>query len=64
MMKTVLYVDPPSGWKYGFPKIYPEGIKNFHDWLVSEGYPKQLIEDLGDNFWCRQWYSEEEEDEA
>lgn len=62
-MKAVLYVDPPFGWKYGFPKIYPEGIKSFYDWLVSEGYPKELIEDMGDNFWCRQWYSEEVEDD-
>ena len=64
-MKT--YVDPPSGWMYGFPKIMPESVAEgkvkFYDWLVSEGYPQKLIDDLGSNFWCRQWFSEEVEDD-
>ena len=24
-MAKVEYIDPPSGWKYGFPKVLPEG---------------------------------------
>lgn len=36
------YIDPPSGWKYGFPKVLPEGVKTneqIKDWLKKEGYP-------------------------
>ena len=58
MKKTVTYVDPPSGWKYGFPKIIPENTPNFYAWLVSEGYPQSEIDALKDSFWCRQWYEE------
>lgn len=59
-------VDPPGGWKYGFPKLMPESVENFYAWLVSEGYPRSEIDRLGDNFWCRQWEveAETEEDDA
>lgn len=34
-------VDPPSGWKYGFPKPVPNPVPDsMIDWMVSEGYPK------------------------
>lgn len=56
--KPVTWVDPPSGWRYGFPKPMPSEVPDFHAWLVSEGYPREEIEALGDNFWCRQWYEE------
>ena len=40
-------IDPPSGWKYGFPKAVPDEILEDHtalaEWLIEEGYP---IEDL------------------
>ena len=53
-------VDPPNGWKYGFPKMLPlipkEG-KNFklQKWLVDNGYPPHEIRDLGEAFTCRIW---------
>jgi hypothetical protein len=53
-------IDPPSGWKYGFPKQIPEGIGNVPAWLVSEGYPQVEIDSCGAYFYCRHW---EEEDE-
>ena len=51
-----MWTDPPSGWKYGFPKIWDQDKNpNFTEWLVSEGYPKKEIDSFGNNFWCRHW---------
>ena len=53
-------IDPPNGWRYGFPKMLPlipkEG-KNFKlkKWLIDEGYPPHEIADAGINFQCRVW---------
>ena len=44
-MDKPYWVDPPSGWKYGFPRLYdpakdgPMGL-----WLVKNGYPKTLAD--------------------
>jgi hypothetical protein len=42
-----LVIDPPSGWRFGFPKPAPE---NFFDdsfdlgaWLIDSGYPAEDI---------------------
>jgi hypothetical protein len=54
--------DPPSGWKYGFPKPLPADQEHrFHEWLVENGYPKILLDAFGDKFWCRFWVTEEKE---
>jgi hypothetical protein len=56
MTKTVTYVDPPSGWKYGFPKAIPDARKkDLVEWLVEEGYPRPEIEAFGAHFYCRLW---------
>ncbi len=55
-----LWIDPPSGWKYGFPKIW-NGHGNVMDWLVEEGYPKAEIESLGEYFYLKQWPAEDNE---
>ena len=35
-----VWIDPPSGWMYGFPKIYdPETDGEINEWLKREGYP-------------------------
>ena len=53
--------DPPSGWKYDFPKPVHEEyhtLGNDFDmlkWLVSEGYPQEEIDACGDHFYCRYW---------
>ena len=54
----VKMIDPPEGWKYGFPKTIPEGIENVTDWLVEEGYPKEEIAKYGIHFYCRHWEEE------
>jgi hypothetical protein len=58
-MKTIKYIDPPEGWKYGFPKKLPDKIKNkdINNWLISQGYPKELIESYGDSFIVSYWTS-------
>ena len=60
-MKTVTMVDPPSGWRYGFPKAlpddYPEG-ESIIPWLISEGYPQEEVDKMGDHFYCRYWEEE------
>lgn len=49
-------IDPPSGWKYGFPKSIPDDrIKDVKTWLIEQGYPQQLIDDFGDHFYYRCW---------
>jgi len=38
------YYDPPSGWKYGFPKIYkPLRGETLEDTLRRDGYPESLM---------------------
>ena len=52
-------IDPPSGWKYGFPKPIPEDRKDdVLVWLVEQGYPQSEIDGLGDYFSCRYWKQE------
>jgi len=43
MAKTM--IDPPSGWKYGFPKVIPKEHQNRTlEWLVENGYPQEEID--------------------
>ena len=52
-------IDPPSGWKYGFPKVLPNDVTDTLKWLVENGYPQGEIDEFGDNFCCRHWTEEE-----
>jgi len=54
------WVDPPSGWRYGFPKIW-SGEGNVLEWLVSQGYPQREIDACGEYFYCRHWQPTQEE---
>lgn len=61
----VTFVDPPSGWMYGFPKVAPS--KNLTpteliDWFLNNGYPQELI-DKGMLNHCRYIYDYLEENE-
>jgi hypothetical protein len=54
-------IDPPSGWKYGFPKPVPEDRRyDFIIWLVEQGYPQSEIDTLGEHFYCRFWEQADE----
>lgn len=59
-------VDPPSGWKYGFPKALPNPLPqpwSLTLWLISEGYPEIELARFGDFFqYVRQWEIDVEDD--
>ena len=50
-----LMIDPPSGWKYGFPKPLPEEVENVKEWLLEQGYPQREIDLYGKHFYYRTW---------
>ena len=63
--KTVLMIDPPSGWKYGFPMPLPDPRpENTIAWLIEQGYPQKEIESYGDYFYSRYWEQEIETEEG
>lgn len=64
MTKKVLMIDPPSGWRYGFPMPLPEERPtNTLVWLVEQGYPQKEIDAMGEYFYCRYWETEVEDGE-
>lgn len=45
----MILVDPPEGWKYGFPKMAPDNWlemseQEIEEWFIDKGYPVQLID--------------------
>ena len=47
-------IDPPSGWKYGFPKMYiPFEGESMIDYCVRKGYPRSEANALDDSFNCQ-----------
>ena len=53
-MKTM--IDPPSGWKYGFPKELPKDVKDLRQWFIDNGYPEKDV-DFAMSY-CRMWEQE------
>jgi len=67
----VLWIDPPEGWRYGFPRELPEGIEGdaIIEWMIECGYPKEKMithdtinptetESTAEHFYFRTWYEE------
>lgn len=57
MSETLLY-DPPSGWKYGFPRPYkPRKGETLAQTLKRDGYPehelKSIMQPDGSCKWVR-----------
>ena len=51
-MTVRIWIDPPNGWRYGFPKVIPVQTKaNGEDaikaWLLNNGYPQHEIDNGG-----------------
>ena len=38
------YIDPPSGWRFGFPKEFPDDVEDVNKWLVENGYPQSKVD--------------------
>jgi hypothetical protein len=56
-VKGKFYVDPPSGWQYGFPAPYDEKKDgSLQDFFLSKGYPKKDVKWASEN--CRMWYGD------
>lgn len=54
------WVDPPSGWKYGFPKSYIVPPVDFNAWLINNGYPPSEIDRwVNREVPCRFWKEED-----
>jgi len=53
-------IDPPSGWRYGFPKEIPTDVIDTKKWLVENGYPQEEIDRYGKYFSCRYWITNDE----
>jgi hypothetical protein len=59
-MNKKVWVDPPSGWKYGFPKIYdPDADGDLVEWIAKCGYPEAERKSYGQYFHIRMWPAEE-----
>jgi hypothetical protein len=62
MTSSRVWVDPPQGWKYGFPLIYdPDKDGNIMEWMIQCGYPKERMDSYGDHFYSRHWPADEKE---
>lgn len=49
MKNSVMMIDPPSGWRYGFPKQVPDNLREMDSsalgkWLVDNGYPQSEVD--------------------
>jgi hypothetical protein len=59
-----LWVDPPEGWRYGFPKIW-DGSKDpdVDTWMRQAGYPDEVRESYGKHFYMRMWEAVDDDNE-
>jgi hypothetical protein len=54
-----LIIDPPGGWRYGFPRpLTKEKDELLEDWLISAGYPAEDAEWAVGH--CRYWNEKDE----
>ena len=60
-MAKVHMIDPPEGWKFGFPKAVPDPQpENMIQWIIEQGYPQKLLESYGKHFYCSHWIHDTE----
>jgi hypothetical protein len=60
MTTKKIWVDPPAGWKYGFPKVFDlETDGDMTQWMLKEGYPQREIDSCGNHFHVRMWNFDE-----
>lgn len=56
---SVMMVDPPSGWRYGFPAKLDREKETYEQLLRRKGYPEKDI-DFALQY-TRQWKVEDED---
>lgn len=57
MARQTIY-DPPSGWRYGFPRPYiPLPGESLAETLLRDGYPQKEIDNGGAEY-VRFWETE------
>ncbi len=55
-----VWIDPPSGWRYGFPRVWNKTEEpNLEDFLRKNGYPEKDIPFACK--WLRMWETQENE---
>ncbi|MBB4100449.1 hypothetical protein [Sphingomonas kyeonggiensis] len=54
-------IDPPNGWRYGFPKQFdPEPGQHIDDWLQNNGYLRSEIDVWeGKGVPCQVWEADQ-----
>lgn len=57
----MMWVDPPSGWRYGFPKIYKHD-RSVKQWLIDNGYPENDVDWAAEYIRC--WPVREDNENA
>ena len=56
-VKGKFYVDPPSGWQYGFPAPYDQSKDGtIEEFLIAKGYPNKDVKWASEN--CRMWHED------
>ena len=62
--KRVTMIDPPSGWRYGFPMPFVDSNGNrptdIKKWLLDNGYPQAEIDSLNGRIIARFWEADEQ----
>jgi len=59
-VKGKFYIDPPSGWRYGFPAVYDKDKDGtIEEFLLKKGYPKSEVKFASKH--CRTWYEKDNE---
>ena len=57
-MSTKFWFDPPSGWMYGFPKLWDfDKSPDLRQWFLDNGYPEKDV-DFAMNY-LRHWKEED-----
>lgn len=55
--KKLILIDPPSGWRYGFPKAITQeqykAITNLKQWCIDNGYPLSEVISYGEYFYIQ-----------
>jgi hypothetical protein len=55
IMPEFVWIDPPEGWRYGFPKVVDsdtyENASSLRNLCISLGYPEDVAEAYGEYFY-------------